>query len=39
MMKISGMLPAWEFEDNGKWKLNKEELEFESLHLAQRSYK
>ncbi|MGA7722745.1 MAG: fumarate reductase/succinate dehydrogenase flavoprotein subunit [Ignavibacteriaceae bacterium] len=30
---------AWEFEDNGKWKLNKEELEFESLHLAQRSYK
>jgi succinate dehydrogenase / fumarate reductase flavoprotein subunit len=30
---------AWEFEDIGKWKLNKEELEFESLHLAQRSYK
>ena len=30
---------AWEFEDTGKWNLNKEQLEFEYLHLAQRSYK
>ncbi len=30
---------AWEFEDVGKWNLHKEELEFEFLHLAQRSYK
>jgi succinate dehydrogenase / fumarate reductase flavoprotein subunit len=30
---------AWEFEDAGKWKLNKEQLDFEYLHLAQRSYK
>ncbi len=30
---------AWEYENAGKWKLNKEQLEFEFLHLAQRSYK
>ncbi len=30
---------AWEFEEAGKWNLHKEELEFEFLHLAQRSYK
>jgi succinate dehydrogenase / fumarate reductase flavoprotein subunit len=30
---------AWEFEDVGKWKLNKEQLDFEFLQLAQRSYK
>jgi len=30
---------AWEFEEAGKWKLHKEELEFESVELATRSYK
>jgi succinate dehydrogenase / fumarate reductase flavoprotein subunit len=30
---------AWEFEEAGKWKLHKEELEFESVKLATRSYK
>ena len=30
---------AWEFENVGKWNLHKEQLEFEFLHLAQRSYK
>ena len=30
---------AWEFEDVGKWKLNKEQLDFEFLQLAQRNYK
>lgn len=30
---------AWEYENVGKWNLNKEQLEFEFLHLAQRSYK
>ncbi|MCL5028688.1 MAG: fumarate reductase/succinate dehydrogenase flavoprotein subunit [Bacteroidetes bacterium] len=30
---------AWEYENAGKWNLNKEQLEFEFLHLAQRSYK
>jgi succinate dehydrogenase / fumarate reductase flavoprotein subunit len=30
---------AWEFEGNGKWNLNKEQLDFEFLKLAQRSYK
>ena len=30
---------AWEFEEAGKWNLHKEELEFESVELATRSYK
>jgi succinate dehydrogenase / fumarate reductase flavoprotein subunit len=30
---------AWEFEEPGKWKLHKENLEFESVKLATRSYK
>ncbi len=30
---------AWQFEDTGKWTLNKEELEFEFVKLSQRSYK
>jgi len=30
---------AWQFEDAGKWNLNKEELNFEYVKLAQRSYK
>ncbi len=30
---------AWEFEENGKWNLHKEPLEFEYVKLAQRSYK
>ncbi|MFA7228642.1 MAG: hypothetical protein WC061_06355, partial [Melioribacteraceae bacterium] len=30
---------AWEFEQAGKWNLNKEPLEFESVKLATRSYK
>jgi succinate dehydrogenase / fumarate reductase flavoprotein subunit len=30
---------AWEFENAGKWKLYKENLEFENVKLAQRSYK
>ena len=30
---------AWQFENIGKWNLHKEQLEFEFLHLAQRSYK
>ncbi len=30
---------AWEFDNSGKWNLHKEQLEFEFLHLAQRSYK
>jgi len=30
---------AWEFEKAGKWKLHKEDLEFESVKLATRSYK
>jgi len=30
---------AWEFANAGKWNLHKEQLEFEYLHLAQRSYK
>ncbi len=30
---------AWEFEDVGKWNLHKEELQFEYVKLAQRSYK
>jgi succinate dehydrogenase / fumarate reductase flavoprotein subunit len=30
---------AWEFKETGKWELNKEHLEFESVHLATRSYK
>ncbi len=30
---------AWEFEDVGKWNLNKEDLEFENVKLSQRSYK
>jgi len=30
---------AWEFEKAGKWKLHKENLEFESVELATRSYK
>ncbi len=30
---------AWEFAEAGKWNLNKEPLEFESVKLATRSYK
>ncbi len=30
---------AWEYEKAGKWNLNKEDLEFESVKLATRSYK
>ncbi len=30
---------AWEFEEAGKWKLHKEDLKFESVKLATRSYK
>jgi succinate dehydrogenase / fumarate reductase flavoprotein subunit len=30
---------AWEYEKAGKWNLNKEPLEFESVKLATRSYK
>jgi succinate dehydrogenase / fumarate reductase flavoprotein subunit len=30
---------AWEYEKAGKWNLHKEELEFESVELATRSYK
>jgi succinate dehydrogenase / fumarate reductase flavoprotein subunit len=30
---------AWEFEQPGKWNLHKENLEFESVKLATRSYK
>ncbi len=30
---------AWEFEEIGKWNLNKEPLEFEYVKLSQRSYK
>lgn len=30
---------AWVFEEAGKWNLNKEQLEFESVKLATRSYK
>ena len=30
---------AWEFEKAGEWKLHKENLEFESVKLATRSYK
>ncbi|MBX3009169.1 MAG: fumarate reductase/succinate dehydrogenase flavoprotein subunit [Melioribacteraceae bacterium] len=30
---------AWEFENAGKWNLHKENLEFENVKLAQRSYK
>lgn len=30
---------AWEFEKPGSWKLHKEDLEFESVELATRSYK
>ncbi len=30
---------AWEYEKAGSWKLHKEELEFESVKLATRSYK
>ena len=30
---------AWEFEEPGKWKLHKEDLEFEYVKLATRSYK
>ncbi|PKL82111.1 MAG: succinate dehydrogenase flavoprotein subunit [Ignavibacteriae bacterium HGW-Ignavibacteriae-3] len=30
---------AWVFEEAGKWNLNKEHLEFESVKLATRSYK
>jgi succinate dehydrogenase flavoprotein subunit len=30
---------AWEFEKTGKWNLHKENLEFESVELATRSYK
>jgi succinate dehydrogenase / fumarate reductase flavoprotein subunit len=30
---------GWEYKEAGKWELNKEPLEFESVHLATRSYK
>jgi len=30
---------AWEFEETGKWQLNKEPLKFENVKLATRSYK
>ena len=30
---------AWQYEDTGKWKLHKENLEFEYVKLATRSYK
>jgi succinate dehydrogenase / fumarate reductase flavoprotein subunit len=30
---------AWEYKGTGKWELNKEQLEFENVHLATRSYK
>jgi succinate dehydrogenase / fumarate reductase flavoprotein subunit len=30
---------AWQFEEVGKWTLNKEPLEFEYVKLSQRSYK
>jgi succinate dehydrogenase / fumarate reductase flavoprotein subunit len=30
---------AWEFEEEGKWKLHKEHLDFENVKLATRSYK
>ncbi len=30
---------AWEFEEPGKWQLNKEPLKFENVKLATRSYK
>jgi len=30
---------AWEYKGIGKWELNKENLEFDSVHLATRSYK
>jgi succinate dehydrogenase / fumarate reductase, flavoprotein subunit len=30
---------AWEYKGIGKWELNKEHLDFESVHLATRSYK
>jgi succinate dehydrogenase / fumarate reductase flavoprotein subunit len=30
---------AWEYKEAGNWELNKEPLEFESVHLATRSYK
>lgn len=30
---------AWEFKELGKWELHKEELKFENIKIAQRSYK
>jgi succinate dehydrogenase / fumarate reductase flavoprotein subunit len=30
---------AWEFKDQSKWELHKEDLEFENVELTQRSYK
>jgi succinate dehydrogenase / fumarate reductase flavoprotein subunit len=30
---------AWEFKDVGNWELHKEELKFENIKIAQRSYK
>ena len=30
---------AWEYKDQGKWDLHKENLEFENVELTQRSYK
>lgn len=30
---------AWEFKESGKWELHKEELKFENIKVAQRSYK
>ena len=30
---------AWEYKDQGKWELHKEDLVFENVELTQRSYK
>ena len=30
---------AWEYKEEGKWELHKENLEFENVELTQRSYK
>ena len=30
---------AWEYKKEGEWELNKEDLEFENVKLATRSYK
>jgi len=30
---------AWEYKTDSNWELNKEELKFENIKIAQRSYK